>query len=284
MDQYLYLKRMHAFEDVRAIRCDVERPTLVPVRTRTEWLLLFVTRGELVIRAGRDHTQLHPREACLIGPSRLKIFIECLSAAELYVVRFHQNLSSGSMRRLVVTSHSTVLQPMRLTHILRRIIDESRKREPSRAVLHYLVLLTLCELAGASQPNSTEDIHEAGLESIASRVDAYIAAHYQEPLSTPDIAHELHYNAVYLERAYRSERKIPIRKAILVRRMKEAQALLRSQGGKRVAEIASLCGYSDPGYFRQVFKRFTETTPHAYRTVNGSPAIFAEQHGPRVVA
>jgi YesN/AraC family two-component response regulator len=99
-------------------------------------------------------------------------------------------------------------------------------------------------------------------------VDAFIAAHYHETLSTPDIAAELRYNPDYLERAYRQERRMSIREAIHARRINEARAqllLLRKQG---VAQIAALCGYTDAGYFRRLFKRATHMTPHGYRAVN----------------
>jgi AraC-like DNA-binding protein len=154
---------------------------------------------------------------------------------------------------------------------MRRLIDEIWLPAPSRAILHHLVVLVLCELARSSRVGETAEEKEAGLESIASRVDAYIAAHYHEPMGTPDIAHELHYNPDYLERAYRMERRKAIGEAIRIRRINEARAQLLLQRGKGVAEIAALCGYADPGYFRLVFKRATNMTPHSYRLINSPP-------------
>ncbi len=102
-------------------------------------------------------------------------------------------------------------------------------------------------------------------------MDVFIAAHYHEPLGTPDVARELHYNPDYLERAYHLERRMSIREAIHARRIKEARAQLILQRTKGVAEIAALCGYADAGYFRRVFKRATHMTPHGYRMLNLAP-------------
>jgi AraC-like DNA-binding protein len=130
------------------------------------------------------------------------------------------------------------------------------------------MVLALCELARSSHVEEGAAAREAGRESIASRVDAFIAAHYHEPVATPDIARELHYNADYLERAFRMERRMSIREAVHARRIKEARAQLLLQRTQGVAEIAALCGYTDPGYFRRVFKRATNMTPRGYRLVN----------------
>ncbi len=131
----------------------------------------------------------------------------------------------------------------------------------------------LCEMASSSLAQGGANAREDGLESIASRVDAYIAAHYHEPIGTPDIAQELHYNPDYLERAYRSERRVSIREAIHVRRLREARAQLLLQRQRGIAEIAALCGYSDAGYFRRVFKRATQMTPRRYRLLEAPPEV-----------
>jgi len=138
----------------------------------------------------------------------------------------------------------------------------------STLILHHILVLALCELARSSRDGMLVPAREPGLASIASRVDASIAAHYHETLSTPDIAAELRYNPDYLERAYRQERGMSIREAIHTRRINEARAqllLLRQQG---IAQIAALCGYTDAGYFRRLFKRATHMTPHGYRAVH----------------
>lgn len=270
MDECLRLGCAAAFEGIRAEHLVVERPGLVPARALGGGLLLFSVHGTVAVTAPRGDVILRPNEAFLLPPDGGSPSISVSSPAELYLVRFRQEQPgrNTARRRLDVPDHVTVLRPGRLTGLVRRLIDEVRQPAPSAAMLHYLLVLALCELARSSRAGDAADEKEAVLESIASRVDAFIAAHYHEPIGTPDIARELHYNPDYLERAYRLERRMSIREAIHARRIKEAAAQLLLQRGKGVAEIAALCGYADAGYFRRVFKRATSMTPHGYRLSN----------------
>lgn len=34
-----------------------------------------------------------------------------------------------------------------------------------------------------------------------------------------------------------------------------------------IEQIAQWCGYSDPYYFRRIFRRYTETSPSTYRSL-----------------
>jgi AraC-like DNA-binding protein len=279
MDEGVRLGCPSAFQGVHADHLSVEGTGEVPVRTSRQVVLAFSVHGELVVHGERGETRLRPNEAVLVsGPPALRI--RHAASADFYVLRFrHARLPRAVPRgRLEVPDHVTVLRPARLTHLLRRLIDEVRLPSPSGPVLHHLVVLALCELARSSVAEGTAIGTEgtaigteAGLESIASRVDAFVAAHYHEPIGTPDIARELHYNPDYLERAYHLERRMSIREAVHARRIKEARAQLILQRTKGVAEIGALCGYADAGYFRRVFKRATNMTPHGYRRLNPSP-------------
>ena len=43
--------------------------------------------------------------------------------------------------------------------------------------------------------------------------------------------------------------------------------MLRTEGRKNINEIAFACGYSDPGYFRRMFKRLTGLSPKKFRSL-----------------
>jgi AraC-like DNA-binding protein len=271
MDDCLRLGCPAAFENVHAEHLMVESPGVTPARALDGGLLLFSVHGTAVISAPRGDVTLRPNEAFLLPSDGGIPAIRFSSPAELYLVGFRQERRGrNAARRLDVPDHVTVLRPGRLTSLVRRLVDEVRQPAASPAILHHLLVLALCELARSSGAGDAAEEKEAVLESIASRVDAFIAAHYHEPIGTPDIARELHYNPDYLERAYRLERHMSIREAIHARRIKEAAAQLLLQRGKGVAEIAALCGYADAGYFRRVFKRATSMTPHGYRLSNSA--------------
>jgi AraC-like DNA-binding protein len=272
MDEGLRLACPAAFDGIHADHFTLERPGSIPLRASREMILLFNVHGALELPGTAASVPLRPTEALLVaGPGLVEI--RHSAGAEMYILRLRRAVLPRGLprRRVEVPDHVTVRRPARLTHLLRRLIDEIRVPRPSRAVLNHLAVLALCELAQSSTVATAAAGSEAGLENIASRVDAFIAAHYHEPISTLDIARELHYNPDYLERAFHLERHMSIREALHTRRIKEARAQLILQQGKGVAEIAALCGYTDAGYFRRVFKRATNMTPHGYRLLNLAP-------------
>ncbi len=59
---------------------------------------------------------------------------------------------------------------------------------------------------------------------------------------------------------------VPPKRFVLHRRIEAAQALLRQQPQRSVADIAENCGFRDPFHFSVQFKKLTGTTPSAWRT------------------
>ena len=271
MEDGLRLDFVRPFEPVEASHVLAERPGTRVIRQGGSVCLVFSAHGGLVVEDGRTAWELQANaalllEPCASGPVRIVNRAE----SDFYVLRFrwaHTGVQHGQVLQL--PAHATVLRPARLTHLLGMYVEKAKGQGPAVAlILHHLLVLALCELARSSQDGMLIPAREPGLASIASRVDAFIAAHYHETISTPDIAAELRYNPDYLERSYRQERGISIREAIHTRRINEARAqllLLRQQG---VAQIAAMCGYTDAGYFRRLFKRATHMTPHGYRAVH----------------
>jgi AraC-like DNA-binding protein len=233
--------------------------------------LLFSVHGSLSARTRETFIVLSSNEACILEPrAGGGIQIRYGEESEFYLVRFRRPRGPEALPapELAVPERALVREPGRLTHLLHMHIEEAHRDKVSRLILHHLLVLALCELARSVRVETAIPAKEPCLESIASRVDACVAAHYHQPIGTPDIARELRYNPYYLERAYRQERGKSIRDAIHERRIKEACAHLLLSRSRRIAEIAALCGYSDAGYFRRVFKRATHVTPHHYRAVN----------------
>jgi AraC family transcriptional activator of pobA len=224
---------------------------------------------------GRTRLTLGPGEAFLAEPARRSLLaLSYGTDAEFYVIQFRRSPQPAGMARrtLDVPDHVATRNPGRLTHLLTMFMEETHRAAPSRLVLHHLVVLMLCEMASSSRVSGAPRAREVRPESLASRVDAFIAAHYHEPIRTHGIAFALRYNPDYLERAYRAERGLSIRDAIHARRIREARAQLLLQGASAIAEVAALCGFADPAHFRRVFKRATSMTPRGFRSLAGGAA------------
>ena len=96
------------------------------------------------------------------------------------------------------------------------------------------------------------------------RVEAYIAAHYTQPISVRQIARVFSVDPEYLGRMYRRKTGKSIHQAIAEKRIAYACKLLRANEVS-VQEIAGLSGFSDPFYFNKVFKKAMGMPPTQYR-------------------
>ncbi|HUJ77207.1 MAG TPA: helix-turn-helix transcriptional regulator [bacterium] len=236
-------------------------------------LFVFVAHGELEAVSGRSEKRLPAGHAALFqcDAGRAVVFHHD-AGAEFYALKFKVSPHLPRARHLAMPARGKVDYPERLTDLLRRYVMEQRRRRPSLWALYNLLVLVLCEYAAAPGGSLEAKPSCSGLEAIASMVDAYVAAHYREPICANDIARELRYSPGYLERAYRRERGISVRSAIHLRRIREARAQLLLQREVHVSEIAAQCGYGDAAYFRRVFKRTTHMTPLHFRSINSGPA------------
>lgn len=232
-------------------------------------LLVFVLGGAIAANHGRSRVELQPGNAfvCDVGaPVRLEVRRD----SEYYLVWFKtRSANDPTIPSLEYPAFCSVRRPDRLTYLLRRYLM-LRERGGSRTEMCGLLVLILRELA-LSEASFDRNAQGAKVAAtIAARVDAYIAAHYREQIGTPDIAAELHYNPVYLERAYRQQSHLSIRDAIHLRRVREAGAQLLLHKERCVLEIAEMCGYRDANYFRRIFKRTMHMTPDRFRRTHAA--------------
>lgn len=262
------------FEVISSTHVSAEYAGSRTIRHEQAFCLLFDVHDHLQVDRVGMHLVLGPNEVLLLAPGPSALFtLSHEKGTEYFQFQFRRPRGSAStgQRTLDVPEHVVLGSPGRMTHLMGMFMEESEKAGRSMTMLHHLVVLMLCEMSHSSQLPPGTRHHEDGLEIIASRVDACIAAHYREPIGTPDIAAQLRYNADYLERAYRRERSMSIREAINARRLREARAQLLLQRAAAIAKVASQCGYSDAASFRRVFKRATSMTPHRYRLLNAPP-------------
>jgi AraC-like DNA-binding protein len=83
-------------------------------------------------------------------------------------------------------------------------------------------------------------------------------------LSVKTLAAWLACSADYLSHCYHRETGMHLSRFITMRRMEQAQTLLRN-AAMNIAEVALSCGYRDAGHFTRVFRQFTGEPPRAWR-------------------
>lgn len=95
-------------------------------------------------------------------------------------------------------------------------------------------------------------------------VTNYVHHHLSEPIRVDKIAKDLFMSRPYLSAKFKKESGESLTDFILKEKTEEAKRLLR-YSDKSFSAIGSYLGFSSPGHFSQVFKKYTERTPSEYR-------------------
>lgn len=99
---------------------------------------------------------------------------------------------------------------------------------------------------------------------LALAVANYVQRHLSEAISAEEMARELFLSRPYLSSKFKAETGMSLTDYILKEKTEEARRLLRYTN-KTVTAISLYLGFSSPGHFSRVFKKYTGCTPHEYR-------------------
>ncbi len=92
----------------------------------------------------------------------------------------------------------------------------------------------------------------------------YIQHHLSEPITVEAIAKELYLSRPYLSRRFIEETGESLTDFILKEKTEEAKRLLR-YSDKTLTAISDYPGFSSPGHFSRVFRKYAACPPSKYR-------------------
>lgn len=229
--------------------------------------LIFVVSGCLELFEEDRIYHVGVNETLLLWPNRhhgpVGSFPENLS---FYWVHFFvdHTVRGPANAEIDLVSHTRVERPERLKELYNWYLDQQESDTLTPLEASHLVMLILCQVSRGKR--SLERIADSQT-ALTDRVDTYISHHFSETLSSSRIAANFNYNPDYLERVYREKKGLSITEAIHRRRLREARGHLQFSQDMNINEIAFACGYSDPMYFRRVFKQELKMTPKQYRSL-----------------
>jgi AraC-like DNA-binding protein len=170
--------------------------------------------------------------------------------------------SNGFERALIeVPQITTVSRPEKLETLFRYFLDEQESPSLCTTTANLLMEMILVEIA--RPPEEAKD-DKGEINIVATQVHNYIRFNYDRPISVSKISETLRYNPDYLGRVYHRVYGCTITDAIHRRRIKMAcRHLLDS--ALTVEQIAQMCGFSNPDYFRRIFRRLMNISPTQYR-------------------
>lgn len=111
---------------------------------------------------------------------------------------------------------------------------------------------------------SISETYQSKINShIINKIIQYIYDHFNESLALADVAKMFNFNYYYLSSYFSTHNKEGFNEFLNKIRIEKATELLTKD--IPIADISSMVGYSDHSYFCKVFKKFTGSTPSAYR-------------------
>ncbi|MGN0754990.1 MAG: PocR ligand-binding domain-containing protein [Aristaeellaceae bacterium] len=144
-------------------------------------------------------------------------------------------------------------EELRAACALQPIITEEYVRSAAR-ILHatasYLILERMATLR--------ED-------SAAARLDAYLSAHADQPVTVAETCEALGLSRSRLYRLCSQLYGCGLSARVRALRIDRAKRLLTERAELSIAEVAAQCGFLDYNYFIAVFSRETGESPNAYR-------------------
>jgi AraC-like DNA-binding protein len=241
------------------------------VRVIDSYELIFVTRGTLDLFEGERTFHLGRNQTLLLYPGvRHGGLLPYAPDVNFYWVHFRLSDAEASGTAVDVPKTTTVTDPEGLTELFCRFISDQESGildSFSAAHLVALMVCIACEHAVSSRTGRPSGARRLDREGLAEAVDGFINANCTGPLTASSIANVLRYNPDYLERVFRARYEMSITDALHQKRIGRARASLNSEPGRNINEISFECGYSNPRYFRRIFKRMTGLTPREFRTL-----------------
>ncbi|MCZ8523000.1 MULTISPECIES: response regulator transcription factor [Paenibacillus] len=99
----------------------------------------------------------------------------------------------------------------------------------------------------------------------AKRILTYIQIHFRKDLSLDHLAERMNLHPNYISSLFKKETGHTFVNYLNMLRIQAAQELLMSSTELSVSAIGQQVGYDSKHYFSKVFKKYTGTTPGAYR-------------------
>jgi len=99
----------------------------------------------------------------------------------------------------------------------------------------------------------------------ANRILTYMQIHFRKDLSLDHISEVMNLHPNYICSLFKKETGETFVNYLNAMRIREARKLLTNENDLSVSTIGEMVGYDNKHYFTKVFKRYTGTTPGAFR-------------------
>jgi AraC-like DNA-binding protein len=233
-----------------------------PTRVISSHELIFVKHGELDMWEDDQVFHIEPGQTLHLFPGRQHGSTKAMPLGLKFYWMHFETVGSTELAPVVkVPQVATIAQPERLERLFRTFLDDQEVGVLNPYSANLLTMLILIEV---TQTAERQHAHPEDINVVATWAHTYIRMNFDRPLTTSKVAEALGYNADYLGRIYRQVYTITITESIHRTRVSKACDFLIDTS-LTIEQVAQKCGFTDPDYFRRVFRQYTEISPGDYR-------------------
>ncbi len=233
--------------------------------------ILLITEGSIQVICDSQIINAKAGEFVFINPNQLHSTLIDDNEASFYCITIDMNffisinldLCDKNMLQLQngevqITNH---IQDPEIYDLLLKMIEQKNTKENyyESMIRGYL---TLC--MGKLLQNHHLQTREPVIDNLVAEIIAYIATHYQENLSSKQLAEHFGFSLSYFCRYFKKETGVTLIDYINSVRLNKACILLQGDHYS-IAEVSTKVGYTSINYFNSKFKEVVGITPLQFK-------------------
>ena len=225
------------------------------------YMINYTVNGEGVIVYGEKSYRLKKGDLCIIHLATENVFYPLTENYEIYF--FHLKGKQVKEYYQSITANET--------HVVENFPEEkiisafSAIREQLKGDTSYFELSKICNALLTDVLERAVKAPNEGYPPFINKI--LLKTRDGANMSVNDVAKQLGFSPIYLERVFKKHTGESIKSVILRRNIERAQNLLITTD-MSVADIADAIGYADTNGLITAFKKYTGLTPLSYRKQN----------------
>ena len=244
--------------------------------------LYYVKSGEVSLFSGRKVLTMKTGDYAVIPPGishyafyknncvRINVYFNFSDLTEDGIpfftdIKETMNFSSGTI---------TSAYRDELTAIFDRMMTEGRVNDRYSLMLTKLLLreaILYMMRYSVSRPGNEED--ESG--DVITDIVNYINENFALPLDLNTLSKQAGLSPSYFSKKFKAKTGMGMKEYVVLTRLRKASAELLSTGHK-IADVAANCGFLDPNYFKDCFRKVYGMSPRDYRKAHVSDVKLME--------
>lgn len=251
--------------------CEAKEKLLFKPHWHERLEIIQVISGSMKLILSQESFLLFPKDTVIINSRELHAGYSGPDGVAYHVLMFDVqklfNKTTVTEKYLTpICSHKALFHTFcsdfgLLNEIDRLITCLQAKKEGSSLIalgIVYEILGILCSTSLVSK-----DITPKNSKSFEDVIE-YINVHYSQKLSSKALSERFNYNEAYFCRRFKEVTGLSAMNYLQIVRLEKAQKLLE-EGIDEIHVIAASCGFHDPCYFSNCFKKHFGYTPTQFR-------------------